>query len=272
MGRAIGLVLLRMPAPGAPGLPVWRAALGRLEAAWTPAPAPGRFTETAAPGLSSLPRRGAPAYAPPEGRFERHLAGGALPGRVWHAWSPPDGPTAPPAILLLHGSNRDGRAMLDMWDDLAAREGLVLIAPDSADPRGWSWTADGPAWLDQVLAEAMEAHPFDRDRLYVYGHYAGANFALMLAAQGWPRPRAAAVHAGAVPSTAIRSHPRPIPLRIQIGDADAAFPLPEVRASAQALAAAGHDVDLSVIPGHDHWLYDIGPRLAEDAWAFLRPR
>jgi hypothetical protein len=42
-----------------------------------------------------------------------------------------------------------------------------------------------------------------------------------------------------------------------------------VRQSAADLAAAGHRVDLEVIPDHGHWLYDVGADLAADAWAFF---
>jgi poly(3-hydroxybutyrate) depolymerase len=217
-----------------------------------------------APALapSGLPR--AATYEAPD-RFARHEMG----ARVWHAVAPPPGDALPPTVVLLHGSNRDGRAMLDMWEEVAAREGLLLIAPDSADPRGWTMATDGPAFLGDVLDAAHAAHPFDRSRVYLYGHSAGAIFALRLAAGG-PGPwRAVAVHAGDVDPRLVRPHADAAPLRIQVGDRDALFPLDEVRASARALALAGHAVTLVVVPGHDHWLYAAGPRLAADAWAFF---
>jgi hypothetical protein len=57
--------------------------------------------------------------------------------------------------------------------------------------------------------------------------------------------------------------------KLQIGDQDPLFDLTAVRQSAASLAKAGHRVDLAVIPDHGHWLYDVGPVLAANAWAFF---
>jgi hypothetical protein len=40
-----------------------------------------------------------------------------------------DGPLA--VLVLLHGSGRNGEIMVKEWKDLAAREGIVLVAPDA---------------------------------------------------------------------------------------------------------------------------------------------
>jgi acetyl esterase/lipase len=41
------------------------------------------------------------------------------------------------------------------------------------------------------------------------------------------------------------------------------------RVAGEALAAAGHDFDLALIPGHTHWFYEGGPDFAADAWAWF---
>ena len=234
---------------------------------------PGTLVEVSAPNLTPrLPA--APSYTPPEGRFlARELV---VSGEVRRWWSLPGGAGAgagrPAALVLLHGSGRDGRAMLDMWQGLAGDDAPLLIAPDSLDPAGWAWDADGPAFLDAVLAEAQRVHGFDPERVYLFGHSAGGGHALRLANWGDGPWRAVAAHAGA--SRALDFDPRPdaAPLRLYAGTEDVTVPLEAVRASAGALAAAGHRVELVAIPRHDHWYYAIGPHLARDAWGFLSAR
>jgi predicted esterase len=194
--------------------------------------------------------------------------------RRFNLLAPAKGPGLPPLVLLLHGSGRDGRAMLDMWQGVAG-SGALLLAPDARDKQGWSVEDDGPEFLNAVLAQAAQVAPFDPQRVYVYGHSAGANMALYLGQCTDFPVRAVAIHAGALapcPAHSRPAHSRPTrrPYLIQIGDRDATFPLADVRASAQGIAASGSPVVLEVIPGHSHWYYDAGPALAADAWAFFR--
>jgi len=243
--------------------------VARLTQAVAPAPAPGLVTETRRADLSGGDPDPDPVYEP-KGRFLRHDM--TFGGKVRHWWglggaSAPGG-ALPPAVLLLHGSGRDGRAMLDMWRAIGAK-GVVLVAPDAADPNAWSPVDDGPAFLTAVLDAAGAEQPFDRERVYVYGHSAGAWLGLFLAACQAGPWRAVAVHAGSLPGCAARRQNAAIPVLIQIGDQDRLFDLATVRQSAADLAAAGHRVDLEVIPDHGHWLYDVGADLAADAWAFF---
>lgn len=187
--------------------------------------------------------------------------------RRWH-WITPAGDAPAPTVILLHGSERTGRAMLDMLKGMA-RNGFFLIAPDSADPKGWSSASDGPDFLAALLEKANDIHTVDRGQLFLVGHSAGANHALWLGNQPDAPWRKIAVHAGSVDPRAVVPRTDAPPVMIVIGDQDAFFPLGEVRAAAESLAAAGHDVDLQVVPGHDHWFYIIGPRLADRFADFL---
>src|SRR5215471_9073929 len=58
-----------------------------------------------------------------------------------------------PAIVTLHGSTRNGESLLSRWKDLAEKEKIVLIGPDSADPVHWASPADGPLFLHDVVEE-----------------------------------------------------------------------------------------------------------------------
>ncbi len=103
--------------------------------------APGDLIEVLAPELTPrLPA--APSYSPPADRFVAHELVVSGEARRW--WSRPGraGLDRPAALVLLHGSGRDGRAMLDMWQGLVGEDAPLLIAPDSLDPAGWAWDTD----------------------------------------------------------------------------------------------------------------------------------
>lgn len=227
--------------------------------------APGRFEE----GVLSLPVRAAMSdYHAPREVFATATFLHEGVERRWH-WILPEGAGSSPAIILLHGSGRNGAAMLDMAKSLAA-EGYFLIAPDAAESSGWSGSVDGEAFIAAVLEQAEALHPLDRGRLFLMGHSAGANHALWLGNRAGAEWQGVAVHAGALPPRRIVARAEAPPVLIVVGDRDANFPVDAVRASAVALAEAGHDVTFQIVPGHDHWFYVIGPRFARHAAAFLR--
>jgi dienelactone hydrolase len=55
-----------------------------------------------------------------------------------------------------------------------------------------------------------------------------------------------------------------------VGTRDQFFPLAEVRATRDELMKHGLTVQLTEIPNHDHWYYDLAPRINRDAWDFLK--
>jgi poly(3-hydroxybutyrate) depolymerase len=91
----------------------------------------------------------------------------------------PEKLTAPASLLLLlHGSGRDGMSQIDEWKNLAEKEGIILVAPDSANPREWSMNTDGPEFLHDVVEAVRTKNSVDGKRIYIFGHSAGAVFAL----------------------------------------------------------------------------------------------
>lgn len=188
--------------------------------------------------------------------------------RRWH-WMAPEGAGPSPVIVLLHGSGRNGAAMLDMAASLVQR-GYFLVAPDSAEPEAWSPQADGEDFIAALLDEAELVQPLDRGRMFLVGHSAGGNHALWLGNRQGIVWQGVAAHAGAVPGLRIVGRAEAPNVLIVVGDRDAFYPVDAVRASAVTLAEAGHDVTLQIVPGHDHWFYLIGPRFMRHAEAFLR--
>jgi poly(3-hydroxybutyrate) depolymerase len=171
-----------------------------------------------------------------------------------------------PLLVLLHGSNRNGMSLVEKWKDLASKEGIILAGPDSSNPASWRTPEDGPDFLHD-LVEALKA------KYPIFGHSAGAGHALYMSLFESQYFAATAIHAGALPKQSysyIDDAKRKIPLAIWVGTVDASFPLPVVRATRDAMNERGFAVQLTEIPNHDHWYYDLAPKINKEAWEFLK--
>jgi len=178
-----------------------------------------------------------------------------------------------PLIVTLHGSNRTGVTLVEKWKDLAKKEGIILAGPDATDLRGWGSPQDGPDFLHDLVEELKGKFPVDPKRVYLFGHSAGAIFALEMSLMESQYFAATAIHAGALQKDGLELIPmakRKIPISIQVGDSDQYFPLKAVRETKEALKVAGFTVELTEIPNHDHWYYDQASKFNQTAWEFLK--
>jgi poly(3-hydroxybutyrate) depolymerase len=177
-----------------------------------------------------------------------------------------------PLILTLHGSGLDGKTLVDQWKTLAEKEGIVLAGPDSTDAVHWASPQDGPLLLRDVVDAVAGRHPIDPRRVYLFGHSAGAVFALQLACLESEYFAAAAVHAGAVDPgyfSIFDYAARKIPVALWAGTRDKIFPISAVRATADALKARGFPVTLTEVPDHTHDYGYVAKDLNPAIWAFL---
>lgn len=186
----------------------------------------------------------------------------------------PDKPAPMPLLLLLHGSGRNGRSLVDPWLPLARSEGIVLVAPDAIDSNQWTLSQDGPEFMRSLIETVTAAHDVvDRRRMYVFGHSAGAICGLDLGALESEYFAAVAVHAGMLsPEVApiAKQAPRRIPIAIWVGTNDAFFPVKTVRESRDLLTSYGFDVKLTEIPNHTHDYYGSAGEINKEAWTFLQ--
>ena len=195
--------------------------------------------------------------------------------RVYYLYVPSNlktGTTAP-LILTLHGSNRTGVTLVEKWKDLAKKEGIILVGPDATDLRGWGSPQDGPDFLFELVEELSKKYPVNPKRVYLFGHSAGASFALEMSLMESEYFAATAVHAGALTKDDVELidlAKRKIPISIQVGDSDQYFPVKVVRATCDALKNAGFNVEFTEIPNHDHWYYDQASKFNQTAWEFLK--
>lgn len=181
--------------------------------------------------------------------------------------------TQAPLIVMLHGSGRTGTSLVEKWKDYAKKEGIIIAGPDSNNTRGWASPVDGPDYLRDLVEELKSKYPVNPRRVYLFGHSAGACFALHMSLMESQYYAATAIHAGALTDDEmemIKLAKRKIPISIQVGDSDQFFPLKPVRATRDALKAAGIPVDLIEIPNHDHWYYDSASKFNQTAWEFLK--
>lgn len=178
-----------------------------------------------------------------------------------------------PLLLLLHGSGSNGRAMVDAWKDLASKEGLILVAPDSRDARYWNARDDNPSFLHAVIEDVRARYAVNRRRMYLFGHSAGARFALLIALWESEYFAAAAIDAGALPLEQhrfIALAARKIPVRMTIGDDDQIVLPQEARNTRDALLKSGLPVQFSEIPHHSHSYWPKAADINAAAWSFLK--
>lgn len=193
--------------------------------------------------------------------------------RAYYLYVPSTVKAPAPLIIMLHGSNRTGVTLVEKWKDYAKKEAIILAGPDATNLRGWASPQDGPDFLRDLVEELKTKHPVNPRRVYLFGHSAGAIFALHMSLMESQYFAAAAVHAGALrndDNELIRLAKRKIPISIQVGDSDELFPVKAVRATRDALKEGGIPVDLIEIKDHDHWYYDKAAKFNQTAWEFLK--
>lgn len=194
--------------------------------------------------------------------------------RAYYLYVPASVKAASPAplILLLHGSGRVGNSLVEKWKDLAKKEGFIIAGPDSTNTRGWRSPEDGPDYLRDLVEELKTKYPINARRVYLFGHSAGASFALQICLMESQYFAATAIHAGYLgdDSDLIDMAKRKIPIFIQVGDRDQGLPVKVVRETRDALTAKGFPVELTELPNHDHWYYDLAPKINRAAWDFLK--
>jgi poly(3-hydroxybutyrate) depolymerase len=178
-----------------------------------------------------------------------------------------------PLIVMLHGSGHVGMSLAEKWKDLAKKEGFIIAAPDSLDSRVWNMPLDGPDYLHELVEELKTKYPINPRRVYLFGHSGGAVYALQMSMLESQYFAATAVHAGDIPPSSrdlFDLAKRKIPILIEVGDSDRLFPLKMVRATRDVMNAKGFSVELTEIAGHDHWYYDMAPKINLKAWEFLK--
>ena len=182
--------------------------------------------------------------------------------------------TGVPLVVLLHGSGRNGLSLVEKWKDLASQEGFIVVGPDASDSEGWRTPEDGPDFIHDLVEHLRAKYPVNPHRIYLFGHSAGAVFAINLSMMESEYFAATAIHAGSWREreefALIDYAKRKLPLAIFVGDHDQYFSLASVKATEAALKGKDFPLEVTVMKGHDHWYYDLAPEINRNAWTCLK--
>lgn len=227
---------------------------------------PGVFDVVERPDLRPTPPVNLDYESPLIEGAEGHMTLSGIAPNFWHLFAPTaSGTEANPVIILFHGAGRDSLAMIDQWQDVAEAEGLVLIGLN-APSGGWPVDAPNGRLLNDILDEAGELYPLDRDRVFLYGHSAGSIMAQVVANRVIGPWRAVATHGGTVNPGFLHPIEDAPPVRHYLGSSDGIFDTATARLAGEQVTQTGHDHTLILIPGHTHWYYEGGPAFAAEAW------
>jgi predicted esterase len=177
-----------------------------------------------------------------------------------------------PILVAMHGSTSNGKTIVDRWTGIADAHGVIVAGPDATDNKMWVSPQDGPLLLKDVVDDVAKTYQIDGRRIYIFGHSAGANFALQMAVLESEFFAAGAIHAGAVSSdyySIFDAATRKIPLAIYIGDKDQFYPIDVLRGVRDALQKRGFDLLYKEIAGHDHNYKAVAPTINEEIWEFF---
>jgi len=185
----------------------------------------------------------------------------------------PSGLTASaPLLLLLHGSGQDSISLIDTWQELAQKEGIILVAPDSINPAEWDYREDSPDFLHGLVDAVKSNHAVDDQRLYLFGSSTGGTYAFYLAIVESEYFAATAIHSGTLLASNFRligTAKRKIPISIWAAADDPFLPVEQVRATRDAFYARGFAVDLHEAPGFNEKDNAIAADVNAAVWQFL---
>ncbi len=195
--------------------------------------------------------------------------------RTFYLYIPDGGQEPLPMVVLLHGSGGNGLFMLQQWQNIAVREHIALLAPDSLHTDvGWDLHSDGPDYIHAAIQAAAAGHQIDFHRLYLFGQSGGAVYALNLAMLESEYFAAAAYHAGGWRKPAeyhfTDYSKRKIPVAAFVGDKDEYFSLDSVKETERILTQRGFPAELHLLAGRVHSYMDVPADFHDTVWNFLK--
>jgi len=180
-----------------------------------------------------------------------------------------------PLVFAFHGfgDSKDTMPRYSRLDELAAKEGFILVYPNGLNrdwPIAFLHLKGELDFFDALCKRIEEAYNVDAGRIYLTGMSNGAIFVNLLASQRSEKIAAIAPHSGNLGALAIRGikAKRKYPVMIIHGDEDKLIPVVAARRESEAYQREGHEVELLILPGVGHrWVSDM---VNDKMWAFFK--
>ena len=181
-----------------------------------------------------------------------------------------------PLVFAFHGlgDSKDLMPLYSQLDQLAAKEGFVLVYPNGLN-KHWPLVVERAqedlAFFDALYERLTTQYNIDRNRVYLTGMSNGAYFTHVVASQRADKIAAIAPHSGGLGLIGfgeLKVKHKYAVLAIQ-GDADRIVPVDEGRKTRDAYQRWGHPVEYVEVPGLGHlWALkaDINARI----WKFFQ--
>ena len=116
--------------------------------------------------------------------------------RVYYLYAPQNVASKPSLIVTLYGSGRDGLSLVEKWKDIADQEGFIVAGPNAMNSAEWNSNDDGADFLREIVEQIKSKYSINPKRVFLFGHSAGAVYALNLSMSESEYFAATAVHAG----------------------------------------------------------------------------
>ncbi|HUI92511.1 MAG TPA: PHB depolymerase family esterase [Chitinivibrionales bacterium] len=186
-------------------------------------------------------------------------------------------PAKLPVLIVVGGLNAKGHHYVTgHWREFAKENGFAIVSPsfcfNEADwqrqrsyqfPAVWSGQA-----MNDILDSLAKKGPIDKNRLYLFGHSAGAQFVHRFALLYPERCRAVAAHAPG--GVTLPEATAPVRFLIAVGLNDTPERVACARRFAKACGEHGIQIDLKEFPGIGHQLTGEAIQMSFDFFARVK--
>ncbi|MEO8031594.1 MAG: alpha/beta fold hydrolase [Gemmatimonadota bacterium] len=182
----------------------------------------------------------------------------------------PDSGRALPAIVLLHGAGGEPNDLMEPWQKLARKQGIVLIAPEL--PRLRSYEAVAPAIFRCLAEDARGVVRIDSSRIYLFGYSMGGYLAFDAAMRQSEYFAGAMVYANGIEEEyygIVDQAVRKLPIALYGGDQDQVIPIRVERQTHDFLVRKGFRVHYRELEGRSHFYTPVADWINRDAWGWI---
>jgi len=181
-----------------------------------------------------------------------------------------------PLVVTFHGSRRRGHQVVLRWIELAEREKVIVVGPDSVNPVGWAMPDDAPEPIYDLVETLKELYPIDPNRVYLFGQSAGGVHVLLLGMMEPGYFAAVASHGAALPQAEgqipVVAEERKPPILMLVGTEDPHWRPEVVHHTRDVLVEHHFPIELKELVGHGHGYDGDSRQINQMVWEFLKDK